>query len=80
MSAFPLGVFCVVTGVSGSGKSTLIEETLHPALQRRLGNAALPAAPYTSWSAPARSMRWCWSTSADRPIGAIEPGDVPQGI
>ena len=45
--AFPLGVLCVVTGVSGSGKSTLVEETLHPALQRRLGNPALPAAPYT---------------------------------
>jgi excinuclease ABC subunit A len=45
--AFPLGVLCVVTGVSGSGKSTLVEQTLHPALKRRLGNAALPAAPYT---------------------------------
>jgi excinuclease ABC subunit A len=43
----PLGVLCVVTGVSGSGKSTLVEETLYPALQRRLGNAALPAAPHT---------------------------------
>jgi len=27
---FPLGVFCVVTGVSGAGKSTLVEETLYP--------------------------------------------------
>jgi excinuclease ABC subunit A len=45
--AFPLGVLCVVTGVSGAGKSTLVEETLYPALQRRLGNEALPAAPYT---------------------------------
>lgn len=33
---FPLGVLCVVTGVSGSGKSTLIEDTLYPALRRRL--------------------------------------------
>ena len=33
---FPLGLFCVVTGVSGSGKSTLVEETLYPALCRRL--------------------------------------------
>lgn len=29
---FPLGVFCVVTGVSGSGKSTLVMESLYPAL------------------------------------------------
>ncbi len=33
---FPLGVFCVVTGVSGSGKSTLVEQTLYPALSQRL--------------------------------------------
>jgi excinuclease ABC subunit A len=33
---FPLGVLCVVTGVSGSGKSTLIEDTLYPALRRKL--------------------------------------------
>ncbi len=33
---FPLGVLCLVTGVSGSGKSTLVEDTLYPALCRRL--------------------------------------------
>jgi excinuclease ABC subunit A len=44
--AFPLGVLCVVTGVSGSGKSSLIEETLYPALRRRLGRDALPALPH----------------------------------
>ncbi len=32
--AFPLGVFCVVTGVSGAGKSSLVDETLRPALLR----------------------------------------------
>jgi excinuclease ABC subunit A len=43
--AFPLGVLCVVTGVSGAGKSTLVEETLYPALHRRLGGDPLPAEP-----------------------------------
>jgi excinuclease ABC subunit A len=33
---FPLGVLCVVTGVSGSGKSTLVQDTLYPALCRRM--------------------------------------------
>ena len=33
---FPLGVLCLVTGVSGSGKSTLVQDTLYPALCRRM--------------------------------------------
>jgi excinuclease ABC subunit A len=33
---FLLGVFCCVTGVSGSGKSTLVNQTLLPALKRRI--------------------------------------------
>lgn len=33
---FPLGVLCLVTGVSGSGKSSLVQDTLFPALARRL--------------------------------------------
>ena len=31
-ATFPLGMFCVITGVSGSGKSSLIRQTLYPAL------------------------------------------------
>lgn len=38
---FPLGVLCLVTGVSGSGKSTLVQDTLYPALCRRLHQDAL---------------------------------------
>jgi excinuclease ABC subunit A len=44
--SFPLGVFCVVTGVSGTGKSTLVEHTLHPALARRLNSEALLTEPF----------------------------------
>ena len=36
-ATFPLGTFICVTGVSGSGKSSLLNETLVPALARRLG-------------------------------------------
>jgi excinuclease ABC subunit A len=37
---FPLGLLCVVAGVSGAGKSTLVEDTLYPALCRRMKKAA----------------------------------------
>ena len=37
---FPLGALVCVTGVSGSGKSSLVNETLAPALLRRLGHPA----------------------------------------
>ncbi len=40
-AAFPLGVFCCVTGVSGSGKSTLVNETLHHAVANRLHQSKL---------------------------------------
>lgn len=36
-ATFPLGTLICVTGVSGSGKSSLLNETLVPALARRLG-------------------------------------------
>jgi excinuclease ABC subunit A len=45
---FPLGCLTCITGVSGSGKSTLINETLAPALQRRLGGLAPKPGPFTS--------------------------------
>ncbi len=43
---FPLGVLCVVAGVSGSGKSTLVEDTLYPALCRRMRKDAPAPAPF----------------------------------
>jgi excinuclease ABC subunit A len=43
---FPLGVLCLVTGVSGSGKSTLVEDTLYPALRRRMRLEAPKPAPH----------------------------------
>ncbi len=43
---FPLGLLCVVTGVSGSGKSSLVQDTLYPALCRRLRKDAPKPLPY----------------------------------
>jgi excinuclease ABC subunit A len=44
--SFPLGMLVCVTGVSGSGKSTLVNQTLYPALAKKLYNAKLPCLPY----------------------------------
>ena len=43
---FPLGLLCVVTGVSGSGKSTLVQDTLYPALCRRMKKTGPKPLPY----------------------------------
>jgi excinuclease ABC subunit A len=45
---FPLAALICVTGVSGSGKSSLVNETLAPALTRRLGGLAPKPGPHTS--------------------------------
>jgi excinuclease ABC subunit A len=44
----PLGTFICVTGVSGSGKSSLINQTLHPALAKKLYGAGRTPLPYDS--------------------------------
>ncbi len=46
-ATFPLGLLIGVTGVSGSGKSSLINETLAPALVRRLGGVAAKPGSHT---------------------------------
>jgi excinuclease ABC subunit A len=43
---FPLSALVCVTGVSGSGKSSLLNETLAPALLRRLGGVAPKPGPH----------------------------------
>lgn len=45
---FPLGALVCITGVSGSGKSSLVNETIAPALLRRMGAAAPKPGFYTS--------------------------------
>ncbi|RKY76911.1 excinuclease ABC subunit A, partial [candidate division KSB1 bacterium] len=44
----PLGLFVCITGVSGSGKSTLINETLYPALKRKLYYTKQSPLPFDS--------------------------------
>lgn len=43
---FPLGKFICVTGVSGSGKSTLINETLQPAISKKIYRSLDEPLPY----------------------------------
>jgi len=45
---FPLSALVCVTGVSGSGKSSLLNETLAPALVRRLGGIAPKPGPHAA--------------------------------
>ncbi|MDH5681766.1 MAG: excinuclease ABC subunit UvrA, partial [Spirochaetota bacterium] len=45
---FPLSRFIVVTGVSGSGKSTLVNETLFPALMKRVSRSKSDKAGFKS--------------------------------
>jgi excinuclease ABC subunit A len=43
---FPLGTLISITGVSGSGKSSLVNETLYPALSKKLYHSKLAPLPY----------------------------------
>ena len=44
--AFPLGVFCAVTGVSGSGKSSLVNDILFPVVSNHLMQSRLSYGSY----------------------------------
>jgi excinuclease ABC subunit A len=48
--SFPMETLICITGVSGSGKSTLINQTLYPALARRLYNSKKQPLEFTSLS------------------------------
>ncbi|CAA9400012.1 MAG: Excinuclease ABC subunit A, partial [uncultured Phycisphaerae bacterium] len=50
----PLGGFVCVTGVSGSGKSTLINQTLLPALKRKLYGSKVKAGAHKSLNGVAK--------------------------
>jgi excinuclease ABC subunit A len=50
----PLGGFVCVTGVSGSGKSTLINQTLIPALKRKIYSSKVKAGEHKSLSGMAK--------------------------
>ncbi len=45
---FPLGTLIGISGVSGSGKSSLINDTLHPALAKKLGLVSARPGPFKS--------------------------------
>ena len=55
--SFPLSALVCVTGVSGSGKSSLLNDTLAPALVRRLGGDGPKPGPHKPRGPRARSTR-----------------------
>ena len=78
---FPLGVLCLVTGVSGSGKSTLVQDTLYPALCRRMRkDAPKPLRLRRRVRRRPDRRRDPGRSEPDRPLAAFESGDVHQGL
>ena len=83
---FPLGVLCLVTGVSGAGKSTLVDKTLYPALARQLhrdtdpADAAATAGVRRRARHGAAGRRDSHRPKPDRPLAAIQPGHVHEGV
>jgi excinuclease ABC subunit A len=64
---FPLGCFCVVTGVSGAGKSTLVRDTLLPLLAARLGQPAAEALPAVRLAGERSLEQVVWIDAAPLP-------------
>ena len=78
---FPLGMLCLVTGVSGSGKSTLVEDTLYPALCRRLRkDAPKPLSARRHFRRRADRRRDHGRSKPHRPLAALQSGDVFESI
>ena len=78
---FPLGLLCVVSGVSGAGKSTLVQDTLYPALRRRMHQEAGGVVPLRRCL-----RRWpverCdhGRSKSDRSLTAFESGHLYQSL
>jgi excinuclease ABC subunit A len=51
---FPLGGFVCITGVSGSGKSTLVNQTLIPALKRKIYGSKIKAGEHKTLNGVAK--------------------------
>ena len=77
----PLNTLTVITGVSGSGKSTLVHDIIYPGHQAAEGRhgAARGRAP-PARGRGVRQRRRAGGPDAHRPVAAVEPGDLPEGV
>jgi excinuclease ABC subunit A len=69
---FPIGGLVCVTGVSGSGKSSLVNETLVPALRRKLGTDVAKPGPF-------RTLEGVEAIDKVIPVDQTPLGRTPRG-